>query len=374
MKNENSRNQGRVREGLLNDFLGDDLPLNHFAPRLPKKIPSLDGLRAISISFVLIAHMSGTRHFFKLEWLERLGLFGVRVFFVISGFLITTLLLKEFVATGRISIKDFYLRRVFRIFPAFYFFAIVMTMLNLSRLIVLLPGDILHAFTYTMNYHHPHSWYLAHIWSLSVEEQFYLLWPAALLIARPQRGIKIAFAVVLLAPLIRFGSYYFLPEHGGVGLGQQFQTVADSLAIGCFMAGIHNWLGTQKWYLDFLSSTVFLIIPLILIGTIAIQDRPRVFFFAGMSIMNIAVAICIDRYVRFPDGPIGKILNSRPLAFVGVLSYSLYLWQQPFLNRHSSSMHALFPLNLFLTFIVAIGSYYFVERPFLRIKERLSRL
>ena len=374
MKNAATQNRRRVWEGLLNEFLGAGLPPTHYAPKLPKKIPSLDGLRAISISFVLIAHMSGTRYFLKNEWLERLGLFGVRVFFVISGFLITTLLLKEFAGTGRISIKDFYLRRIFRIFPAFYFYAIVITILSLSRVIVLLPGDILHAFTYTMNYHHPHSWYLAHIWSLSVEEQFYLLWPAALLIARPQRGIKIALGVVLLAPLIRIGSYFFLPEHGGIGLGQQFQMVADSLAVGCFMAGIYNWLGAQEWYLHFLSSNFFLIIPLTLIGTIALQDRPRIFSLAGMSIMNVAMAICIDRYVRFPNGPIGMILNFRPLAFVGVLSYSLYLWQQPFLNRHSTSIHTSFPLNLFLTFIVAICSYYFVEKPFLRIKERLSRL
>src|SRR5215831_9782405 len=174
------------------------------APTLPGRIPSLDGLRAISILLVVAGHsFDEGRSPLLFELFGHLGNYGVRIFFIISGFLITTLLLKEYTKTETISLRSFYLRRALRIFPAFYVYVAVICILAVLGVVSLLRGDVLHAVTYTMNYHTTRGWYLNHIWSLSVEEQFYLIWPAALLFAGPGRAPRIALATVILAPFIR---------------------------------------------------------------------------------------------------------------------------------------------------------------------------
>src|SRR5258708_214865 len=130
-----------------------------YAPKLPSKIPSLDGLRAVSILLVLFSHAIGTRNF-PVHYptvLGGAGELGGRIFFISSGLLITTLLLKEVSATERISLQAFYLRRMFRIFPASYTYIAVITVLVMAGWSRALPGDLAHAATYTMNYHHPHA-------------------------------------------------------------------------------------------------------------------------------------------------------------------------------------------------------------------------
>ena len=112
-----------------------------------------------------------------LTGLRDFGYLGVKVFFVISGYLITRLLIAEHARTGRISLRGFYVRRVWRIFPAFYAFVGAMLAAWAIGWIALAPGDVVAALTYTMNYHYERSWGLGHIWSLSIEEQFYLVWP-----------------------------------------------------------------------------------------------------------------------------------------------------------------------------------------------------
>src|SRR5580700_4899819 len=112
----------------------------------PSRIPSLDGLRAISIFCVLLAHLSGTRHFLRCEVFELYGNFGVRMFFVISGYLITTLLLKEQQRTGTISLREFYARRSYRILPAAYAYMFMAIALNWSAL---RWGNIVTAITYS---------------------------------------------------------------------------------------------------------------------------------------------------------------------------------------------------------------------------------
>ena len=152
-------------------------------------IASLDGLRGLSILLVLWAHISRTHGF---PWatdshvVASLGDLGVRVFFVISGYLITRLLLAERDKTGTVSLRGFYIRRVYRIFPAFYVFIGVIAALAWAGAITLEPGDLLHALTFSMNHHIVKSWWVGHLWSLSVEEQFYLTWPALNLRVRGQ--------------------------------------------------------------------------------------------------------------------------------------------------------------------------------------------
>jgi peptidoglycan/LPS O-acetylase OafA/YrhL len=331
-----------------------------FAPALPSHIPSLDGLRALSILLVLTAHLDGTSGFpFHTGMLPGdIGNLGVRIFFVISGFLITTLLLKEFDRTGTISLRNFYAKRTLRIFPAFYAFGLVIALLSATGRIRLLPGDLLHAFTYTMNYHFPHGWYMAHIWSLSVEEQFYLLWPFTMLVVRPRRALWFSFAAILLPPLFRVATLLWFPAMADAA-GEQFHAVSDAIASGCLLAIIYNMLGASDRYRRFLQSWWFLLVPTIGLVVFLASRSTRFYFGFGITILNSSIALCLDRLVRYPVA----LLNWPPLRFLGLLSYSLYLWQQPFLNRHSSSPAAAFPLNLLLVMSCALGSYYLIERP-----------
>jgi peptidoglycan/LPS O-acetylase OafA/YrhL len=150
-------------------------------------LPSLDGLRAVSILLVILGHGVGTGKS-QLDLhspvLEKLffshSAIGVRTFFIISGFLITTLLLREKSNFGYISLPAFYTRRCLRILPAFFFYLLVIVVLDRTGFVQLPAGNLLYAVTYTMNFNPNPYWYTGHFWSLSVEEQFYLLWPLAL--------------------------------------------------------------------------------------------------------------------------------------------------------------------------------------------------
>src|SRR5690348_2543578 len=136
-----------------------------------RNIPSLDGLRAISICFVLIAHLTGTPHFPRaLAPLDKLGEFGVRIFFVISGYLITSILLKELCRKGTISLRRFYFRRALRLFPAAYFLIAIVAAMAAKQIVQLAHWDMAFALTYTMNYYNARGWPLGHLWSLAVEE------------------------------------------------------------------------------------------------------------------------------------------------------------------------------------------------------------
>lgn len=339
-----------------------------------RRIPSLDGLRAISIGLVLIGHLSGTQNFplsERVGGIFALGELGVRVFFIISGFLITRLLLQELGSKQHINLPKFYFRRTFRIFPAYYFFILALLLLEAARLIALHPGDIWHALTYTSNYHPGRSWNVGHTWSLGVEEQFYLLWPAVLLIAGARRGLWAAASLIVLCPLIRLSLWHFFPETQS-GIGHRFETIADALAVGCVLAGARDWLHGRIAYRKMLASKLFLLVPVAVFCANLLHDRPRLHFLFGYTVMNVGVALCIDWCVTNYSGNIGRFLNLRPLVFLGVLSYSIYLWQQLFLNRYSNSIFCQFPYNLILVAVASLASYYLIERPFLRLRPGLE--
>ena len=342
------------------------------------RIPSLDGLRAFSISLVLFAHLSGTRFFPSFVAARRdMGNIGVRIFFVISGFLITTLLLQEIASRGRVSLKLFYLRRSLRIFPCAYVYVLVAAILTWMGVLSLSTADLLHAATYTVNYEVVRPWHIIHLWSLSVEEQFYLIWPVLLFFLGARRGVWFAAAVLVLAPLTRLGVWYFLPDLRW-SIGTAFQTNADALAAGCVLAGIRTRLWANPGYLRFQRSAWFLIAPLTgaAAGMLLSHETGAlalVNYGIGLSLLNISIALCIDRCVRHHTDLLGRFLNWRLMVFVGVLSYSLYLWQEPFLNRLSNHPINWFPLNLICVAAAALASYYFVERPFLDLRRRIER-
>jgi peptidoglycan/LPS O-acetylase OafA/YrhL len=342
-----------------------------------RRVPSLDGLRAISISLVLFSHLAGTQHFpigASVGNILPLGELGVRVFFVISGFLITNLLLDEWDRRGDINLVRFYFRRTFRILPPYYVLVAVVAVLSLAELIQTAQGDIFHAISYTSNYHPHRSWWIGHTWSLAVEEQFYLLWPAALLFAGRRRGFFVAAAVVLVSPFVRLGLWELSPTPDS-GIGARFETIADSLAMGCLLAGLAGWLVTQSWYRRLLDSRAFVLVPLTVVAASALHEHPRPYLFVSFTVMNLGAALSVHWAVTHHMGRVGRFLNARPIAFIGVISYSIYLWQQLFLNRYSTSWAASFPANIVLALAAALASFYLVERPSLRMRHRLeSRL
>jgi len=341
----------------------------------PERIPSLDGLRAISIVMVLFGHLAGTRGFPVTAVagnLLGLGELGVHVFFVISGYLITRLLIDELDQHGRISLRHFYFRRTMRIFPPYYAYLGVVFLLSVAGVLQLAPHDLVHGLTYTSNYYPGRSWFLGHTWSLSVEEQFYLLWPAIIVLAGRRRAVVFAALTVLLVPIIRLGSWELM-RWSGDGIGHRFETVADAIAIGCLLAGIRPWLHRSVVYLRALASPLFVAVPLFVVAVNLLHDHPVVYFTAALFIVNIGVAACVDWCVTFSEGRVGRLLNAAPVVFVGMMSYSLYLWQQIFLNRASATEFSRFPLNLTLAIAAALGSYYLVERPSLRLRRRIEK-
>lgn len=325
------------------------------------RIPSLDGLRAISILCVLLAHLSGTRNFQSSPIFELYGNFGVRVFFVISGYLITLLLLREQEKTGTISLRDFYLRRVYRIFPAAYAFMIIVIPANWRAL----PwSNIATAVTYTSNYYHQGNWILGHLWSLSVEEQFYLLWPLTLLLFFRCR-LAIVLGVIASGPPLRI---LFWLLWGRAGLEHPFPVFADALAMGCLLAILESRL---KAWQQLLARPCFLVVPAVTALMPLLQlSHDRLYQVFGLTLMHAGIALSIQHAVTREYA----LLNWRPVAWIGTLSYSLYLWQQPFLNRQSAAPWTAFPQNLLLVFLCAIASCYVVERPVLALRERRRRL
>jgi peptidoglycan/LPS O-acetylase OafA/YrhL len=209
------------------------------------RIPSLDGLRAIAVLFVVFSHMLGTGGFLqpaKTNPLYELGNLGVKIFFVISGYLITNLLLQELERNNKIHLGKFYFRRTFRIFPACYAMIAGLIVLRGAGWIDLTPRDVFHALSYTSNYFPQRSWNVGHTWSLGVEEQFYLLWPATLVLLGRRRGFLAAGAVVLACPLIRIVLWNGFHVSG---VGHRFETIADAIATGCLFAGARG-----RWFLS----------------------------------------------------------------------------------------------------------------------------
>jgi peptidoglycan/LPS O-acetylase OafA/YrhL len=342
------------------------------------RLPSLDGLRALSISMVLVSHLVGTLsivrpHSALSNWIERLGPLGVRVFFVISGFLITSLLLHELGRDGRIDLRRFYFRRTLRIFPPYYALLLVVALLALGGAIELTLRDWLYAITYTINYYPERSWYVGHGWSLAVEEQFYLLWPVALVLLGKVRGLWLAAALLVICPVLRLAYWYLLPDYIPWEVGYRFETVADSIAAGCLLAGFQGWLQRQRFFAWFLRTPIVGLLPPLILCAALMNPRLRLALLVGVSVQNLGIAACIAWAVGNHTGRIGRLLNARPLVFAGTLSYSLYLWQQLFLNPYSTSPITSFPLNLILTVLAALASFYLIERPALRLRQRLEQ-
>lgn len=335
---------------------------------MPRHLPGLDGVRAVAVLMVIAGHASRLPAFpeaMKALLVVDIDELGVTVFFVLSGFLITTLLIDERERTGRVSLRDFYARRTIRIFPAAYAYMAVVALAAHAGLVALAPGDMLHALTYTMNYHHEAAWTLGHLWSLAVEEQFYLLWPLAFVWAG-RRALVVALLVLCAAPLLRVVGWVVLPfPHEG--LDRQFQFVCDALATGCVLALVARQVGLQRLG-AMVPGRLVVLAPVVALAAAAWKDRPSFYLPLGVTMIHVAIAACILWVVANPSARVGRALNSRVAVVIGVMSYSLYLWQQLFLDPDTFS--ATLATRLLLVLGAAAASFHLVEKPLMALRSR----
>jgi peptidoglycan/LPS O-acetylase OafA/YrhL len=201
-----------------------------------------------------------------------------------------------------------------------------------------------------------------------VEEQFYLLWPAALLLAGIRRGVWVAGAAMVLAPVARVVVWIFIPVERHL-VGEVFPAICDSIAVGCLLAMARPWLDARPAYLRALRSLPAALLPVVALVVHQSYPYPSFYLPFGHTIVNVLLALALDRVVRFPETPDGRLFNTAPLVYVGKVSYSLYLYQQLFLNRDIRSGPTTFPLNLALAAAATVVSYYVVEQTFFNLRS-----
>ena len=338
------------------------------------RIPSLDGLRAISIALVVVGHWAELRYHSDVA-----GAFanlGVRIFFIISGYLITTLLLREHAKTETIGLREFYVRRAYRILPAAMAFMLPVFVIYWRDL---RWYHMAAAALYLTNFDFSHPWFLGHLWSLSVEEQFYLLWPGVLKRWFRHRAVILA-GVVAFAPVYRVACH-FAGLHGRAD--ETFPAVADVLAIGCLLAVLPTWSDDPTsrktgvmWGIPFRIYRSCAITPLwaaamvvpvmftpVHLGRHHFHVTPLLLFVLWPS-MHLSIAGLLKHVIEHPY----RFLNMKPVVWLGQISYSLYLWQQVFMfGQHAKPWY-----YVFYALGMAAASFYFVEQPMLRLRERRS--
>jgi peptidoglycan/LPS O-acetylase OafA/YrhL len=316
-----------------------------------KRISSLDGLRAISIIFVVLSHMSKSGHAPRIFF--QFAATGVSIFFVISGYLITSILLREREHTGTINLDEFYIRRAYRIFPAAFVFMAV-------AIVVFWPQfrwyHIAAGLLYVANYDLTRPWVFGHLWSLSIEEQFYFLWPGVLKLWYRHR-VAIVVGVLLTAPLWKAAMLYFKARWGLWA----FPALADNLAIGCLLAVFAPRLPRVKPYWAVVMAVAAMGVQFFPAENTA---RTLLLLFVLKPVFYISIAGVLLHVVQTPY----RALNWGPVVWLGQISYSLYLWQEPFCaDRHMRSGYL-----VFAAIACACLSYYFIERPMLIVRERRS--
>jgi peptidoglycan/LPS O-acetylase OafA/YrhL len=310
--------------------------------------PELDGLRGIAILVVLAAHTRVPG--FAADG----GHAGVTLFFVLSGFLITSLLTAELASVGQISLPRFYGRRALRLFPALAAVLLVVAVGSLLNVWPAAGGNMLVAFPAVLLYigdfvsETGRLGVLSHTWSLAVEEQFYLIWPIALILAlRVSTPRKLGLGLVVVALLVTPWRELFVLT-GDLGHAQWWPDVrADALLLGCAVALLRVRVSTLAGWAG-------------LAGVIV----TAMVWPGGTSIgymLPIATACSVLALAGCPQA-----LDWRPLAYLGRISYGVYLWHYLFIWWGLP-----WPVVIALSLLVASASYALIERPFLRLKDRL---
>jgi len=344
-------------------------------------IPELDGLRGISILAVMFFH-SGSAMIG--------GYIGVDVFFVLSGFLITSIIVNEYNETSALNYKVFYIKRLLRLGPALIFMLITFTLLSYlflseekasSNLI-----DALISLFYVSNWArvfelHPPDW-LGHTWSLSIEEQFYFLWPIVLVtilrLCKSRWTVAfIAFSIAILAWFLRI--YLTLDGSSYTRVYFGLDTRADALMIGCVLGIITSSSLLTDKIQKILSKWLFVLAPVIVIylGIVAFTmaaDHPQTNYWVFFSVA-LSTAIFLAHLLINSKTLIHKLLSMKWLVWVGSISYGLYLWHYPIFRLMKSleyQWEVIMTLGVIVTFTISIFSYYVLEKPILKMKKRYN--
>ena len=339
-------------------------------------IPGLDGVRTVAVLLVILYHFG----FSAVP-----GGDGVMMFFVLSGFLITWLLLGEQAATGRVSLRAFYWRRTLRIFPAFYAFWFLVVALGALRFGEAPSEHAWSAFFYLSNYYsalndHPEGAF-SHTWSLALEEQFYLLWPFAFLCCRGDlRRLTYLIGAVIGGVLLHRLALTYIFDAPGSYIYSAFDTRVDQLMVGCLVAVLLKRRALEGFWTRACAYSMAPVLTLgLLVGSLVMGDGlvPRYRDGWGYTVHAALYGVLIVQLIALSGSPLWSWLNSAPLRFLGRISYPLYLYQQITLYPVRSAL-AGYPVPfqlavaIALTVTVASLSYYMIERPFLRLKRRPS--
>jgi peptidoglycan/LPS O-acetylase OafA/YrhL len=341
------------------------------------RIPVLDGYRAVAVLLVIAYH-------FGHSWVP--GGLGVLMFFVLSGFLITWLLLREEDLRGRVALGRFYAHRALRIFPAFYAYWLVGLAYLLVRGVEVPWGHAGSALLYVSNYYdgvvRPGESFVSHTWSLAIEEQFYLLWPGLVVLLRGRRRLLLAVVVgiILGAWALRAGLRLGLDVHQAY-VYRAFETRADHLMIGCLLAivlrrrlasRLLDRLCAQPW--QPVATICLLAVSASLNRLLGADYRDLV----GFSVDPVLTAILIVQLLAFHERVPWRWLDLRPMVFLGSISYAMYLYHQLAVSPATRLGAGLpWPVGLALvvglTVAAAYASRVLVEQPFLRLKSRVGR-
>lgn len=341
-----------------------------------RTLPSLDGLRALA-AFLVVFYHSG---------LPAGGGLGVLMFFVLSGFLITWLLLREEEQWGNISLKQFYTRRTLRIFPAFYVFWLlqVVGFEVLGRRIDV--SQAIASFFYVSNYYQailgdPDTG-LSHTWSLGVEEQFYLLWPLAFMLLRKtgNRARVLTFAIPVVWAYRLVSVLVFHVNQGYVY--EALDMRIDHLLLGCLLAIVlFQRSHSRLWQVACSRPWTLWISMGALATSVAIGRYAHGLFryrdTVGFILDPLLCAILIVQALTF-GRQAARWMNWGWVRWLGKISYSTYLYQQVTLRPTRLFLKFLpMPIQLAASIVVCLGcaaaSYYFVESPFLAFKDKIGR-
>lgn len=342
-----------------------------------RHVPELDGLRGIAIIAVLVHHQLTP---FSLSG----GFLGVDLFFVLSGFLITGLLMDEFEKTGSISLRNFYMRRSLRLGPALALYLLASLAVSHQRQLMSVANQIkltVIALLYSTNWRLAFGWDstldpTAIIWSLSIEEQFYLVWPllvlGALALKLRRRALIAGLGLTILAVML----HRYRLSYDAVPLTRLYygtDTRADALLVGCLIALLPiTAIGsrTKRW-LNIAS--IFSAAGLLYL-IVASSFGDEFLYRGGFTGIALLAGILIFVAASSPPRLLSAILKWSLLRWFGRISYGLYLWH--WLVVQNTSLYYLGYWEPWARLAIAVGiasaSFYFVERPFNRLKSRFG--
>lgn len=326
--------------------------------RTTVRLPGLDGIRGLAVLMVLFLHLYQDRTSLTGR-IAAYGHYGVTIFFVLSGFIITHLLLRE-ESKGAVSLTGFYERRALRILPPLTLFLSALATLTSCGVISVPWSDVAACLFFYRNYFGT-SLETAHFWTLSIEEQFYMVWPFLFVVCKagvPRPGICVA-GVLLCRfvnlngadnPMEPMESLNTLRRIDGLCMGCGFALLADRYQSRLLMSGV---------------STACALIVLV----VCVSELFAIPGIRSLSSVLACACVCVLIYsAAYGNGIWTRFLELLPLRAIGRVSYELYIWQQPFCYGPIS----LWPLwiRAALIAICTLGSWFFVERPVMAWAKR----